>query len=109
MTENEIRGTATFIRQLPREGLPVDARLFRVDPPMTDWNETTTFEYVVVSGSRVPELRQPETYLFGADEHGKILDWLELDGSFQGDVDHVKALNNAGYRVVISGQTAIIS
>lgn len=58
-------------------------------------------EYVVVSASNVP-FSGPETYIFAADEDGKIVRWTELDGSFRGELDHEKALRGAGYEVVSS-------
>jgi hypothetical protein len=58
---------------------------------------TKTSEYIVVSGSNMPGLRYPETYIFLGDDSGEIIDYLECDGSFQGSIDHALALKNAGY------------
>ena len=55
-------------------------------------------EYVVVSAADVM-YSGPETYIFGADENGEVVDWLELPGSFRGKLDHVAALEGAGYEV----------
>ena len=42
----------------------------------------------------------PETYIFPANEKGEVTNWHELDGSFQGGMDHELALQNAGYEIV---------
>lgn len=41
-----------------------------------------------------------ETYIFPADKDGKILDWVELDGSERGTSSHKTVLKNAGYKLV---------
>jgi len=48
-------------------------------------------EYVVVSATEV--FGRPETYIFPSDENGKVTDWLELEGSFQGEWNIDKALS----------------
>lgn len=68
---------------------------WRCEPPL-EGNE-----YVVSSLAYALDIIPPETYIFPADKDGKITDWGELDGSFQGDWDHVQALKNAGYEPVI--------
>ena len=40
-----------------------------------------------------------ETFIFGANGAGEIIDWGELEGSYQGGSDHALALRNAGYEV----------
>lgn len=96
--------TATFVRQLDRESNDIDARLYRLSEPMKQYNWTEDRGmrslYVVVSGSKLPELQQPETYIFLADEAGEIICWSECDGSFQGAIDHEQALRNAGYTIL---------
>jgi hypothetical protein len=54
--------------------------------------------FVVVSGANVP-YSGPETYIFGADENGEIVDYGELPGSFRGGIDLDEALEGAGYEV----------
>lgn len=91
--------TATKIKVL--DGFRGEAALFRVSPPMklnSPVGELTTCDYVAVSAARAP-LSGPETYIFAADEHGEIIDWCELPGSFRGALDLTKALDNAGYVV----------
>ncbi len=60
-------------------------------------------EYVVVSAADV-FYSGPETYIFEADAEGEVTNWSELEGSFKGDLDHVQALWEAGYRVVTEEQ-----
>jgi hypothetical protein len=76
--------TATFVRNLT--GYTGDAKLYN----------TTDQGYLIVSAVVVP-YTGPETYIFPADEDGEITDWLELDGSFRGGLDHEAALVGAGY------------
>lgn len=82
---------ATFIEKL--SGFKGDARLYRLDPALGG------YEYVVVSAV-VSLYSGPETYIFGANAAGKVLDWEDLPGSFRGSLDHVQALECAGYEVV---------
>jgi hypothetical protein len=99
-----IRGTATLVKHLGHPG--ADQRLYKLSYPIDgeryddDCNPITkSWAYVVVSGASVI-FSGPETYIFGSDESGKILDWTELGGSFRGDIDHIRALTGAGYSVV---------
>jgi hypothetical protein len=55
------------------------------------------FDYVVVSAALTPYVH--ETYIFGSDRHGEIIDWEQLTGSTRDIYSHEKALNNAGYEV----------
>lgn len=90
--------TATFVRKAPSSWTG-DARLYRLSEPV-QFNEgkNTTF-YVVVSAANAL-FSGPETYIFPADKSGECLDWLELDGSFEGSFDHELALNRAGFTVI---------
>jgi len=58
------------------------------------------YEYVVVSAvkNRRTDI-DGETLIFGSDETGKIKSFLELPGSYNGGMDHQKALNDAGYDI----------
>lgn len=117
--------TATFIRVVHNEEAP-DSRfrqeLFAIDPRLDG------HAFVVVSAADRPSPlglqatdnaifmlasilgrdtairgasdRQLETFIFPANEHGDIVGWHELRGSFQGDFDIDGALNRAGYRVI---------
>jgi hypothetical protein len=55
------------------------------------------FDYVVVSA--VVDRLIHETYIFGSDKNGEVLEWGELPGSECYVYSHEKALNNAGYEV----------
>ena len=107
MTETKTK-TATFIKRL--HDFTGDARLFRLSEPIvqTDWddNEKNSFEYVVVSAT-VASYSGPETYIFGANEAGEIQDWLELEGSYRGGLDHDEALSNAGYEIRASSPSNV--
>lgn len=95
--------TATYLGTM--DEFRGDARLYRLSPPLLrDGKVMTTEEHVVVSA--VVFADGLETYIFAADENGEITEWGELEGSFRGDLDHVRALKKAGYRVVHEPQTA---
>lgn len=96
--ELAIRKTATLVRELNDwRGF---ACLYKLSVPVTyrrlgdarDW-ETN---HIIVS-SVVAEYSGPETYIFPADEEGNALNFLELSGSFRGELDHIKAITDAGY------------
>jgi hypothetical protein len=70
------------------DGSRGEAILFRMEPPLDG------HEYVVVTDMFIPE-----TYIFGADPDGTVLDWCELPGSFQGAMDIPRALAQAGYEI----------
>ena len=93
-------GTATYIKQIP--GATGDMRLYRVEPPMKGEDRgdgpVPIFEQVAVSAAVVP-FSGPETYIFGCDSEGENIDFMELDGSFRGGLDHAQALRNAGYEI----------
>ena len=55
------------------------------------------FDYVVVSAVVNPLCH--ETYIFGSDKHGEVLEWGELPGSERDVYNHETVLNNAGYEV----------
>lgn len=55
-------------------------------------------KHVLVSAVVAP-FSGPETYIFPADESGKVVYWGELDGSYRGGMDHAQALTNAGYTI----------
>ena len=85
---------ATFIKRL--SDWKGDARLFKLsEPTKYEGGET---EYVVVSAA-VALFSGPETYIFPANDSGEVADWGELDGSFQGDLDHERALRRAGFHI----------
>ena len=78
-------GKATFVRELNWRG---DAHLYKLDP------KHDGVEYVVVSA-----VEAYETYIFPADESGNVEEYIEMDGSFRGGLDHAEALRGLGYQV----------
>jgi len=92
-------GTATFVRKVT--DWRSDARLYRVDPPITydNWGggAPKTTDHVIVSA--VLAYSGPETYIFPAMADGEAINMGELDGSQRGDVSHEEALEAAGYEV----------
>jgi len=91
--------TATFIKKL--DNFSGDARLYRLSEPVNYWGDDYPFvntNFVVVSAVVGP-FSGAETFIFPSDEHGKVLDCRELDGSYWGGLDHEKALKNAGYSI----------
>lgn len=96
---------ATLVTDLQATGEPDPTRtvgipsqkLWRLSAPLAGYGEEGPFEHVVTSSNTI--LGRPETYIFGSDAEGAILDWGELPGSFKGALDHEQALTNAGYEV----------
>ena len=72
-----------------REG--IDQRLWRLSSPIHD-GDLHDLQFIVTSASILTYRNEPETYVFGAWADGKIRDWLELEGSFRGALDHDRAL-----------------
>ena len=83
--------TATLVKQLTGGRKDVDQALYLLSEPLEGHT------HVVVSAASV--LGRPETYIFAADESGEITEWLELDGSMRGTLQHKDALAKAGYEV----------
>lgn len=88
--------TATLIKRL--SGFTGDARLYKLSEPL-GYTDSDMYDHVVVSAVNVM-FSGPETYIFGADENGETVNWIELDGSFEGGLDHERALRDAGYTVL---------
>lgn len=88
--------TATFKKML--RGFNGVAGLYELSEPLKPYaidENDSEYNYVVVSAAIA--YGGPETYIFGADENGNVLDWLELPGSSRGVYCHKTALENAGY------------
>jgi hypothetical protein len=88
-----VRKVATLVKTMgpPFRGV---AKVYKMSPPLQK------NKYVVVSASHGPfSINGQETYIFGCDKNGKAVNWSELSGSFQGQMNHEKALRNAGYLV----------
>ena len=84
--------TALLITSL--DGWRGDARLYKLSEPHEG------FEYVIVSAiQQAFDTLRPETYIFGATPEGSAVNYLELEGSFRGSMDHELALANVGYTI----------
>jgi hypothetical protein len=81
--------TATKVKDLDRANAVV--ALYKLSERLKFYN------YVVVSSATV--YGEDETYIFGADENGEVIDWIELSGSQRGVYNHETVLNNAGYEL----------
>ena len=68
--------------------------LYRLSEPVAYDGGTTG--HVVVSAAITPD-KGRETFLFPADDAGRVLAWGELDGSFRGGLSHKAALNGAKF------------
>lgn len=74
-----------------------DARLYRLSEPVPcGWDNEGSTDHVIVSAVVAP-YSGPETYIFPASADGKVMDWIEMDGSFQGGLDHAAAIAGAGW------------
>lgn len=102
--------TATLVKDGLLRG---EAALYQLSEPMpgVDDEGPGDFEYVIVSavdfvggGGGLFNGPEPETYIFGADAEGNVVEWVELPGSFRGAKDHGAALEGAGYSVVIPAE-----
>ena len=76
--------------------------LYRMEPPLSGYSGEGPYAYVVSSAAA--DFGEPETYLFGSDESGAILDWGELPGSMKGTLDHDAPIRNAGYQIATGGE-----
>lgn len=59
------------------------------------------YDTYVVTSATVVFGSGPETYIFPSDDEGYITSWEELPGSFKGDLDHERAMIEAGYETVV--------
>src|ERR1017187_1174798 len=65
--------------------------VYKMEPPLKGYgDDAKEHSLVLVSANNV--MGELETYLFGCDEDGKVIDWGELPGSMKGDVTHQEAL-----------------
>lgn len=86
--------TATKVRDL-KDYVGI-AALYKLSEPLSSYDEQSSYEYVVVSSSAALGV---ETYIFGSNEAGEVLDWTELPGSLRMVFNHQVVLNQAGYEV----------
>lgn len=94
----QVRGVATQVGG-SLASFRGDARLFKLSQPVKYFSGGGNMqtEHVVVSA--VTAYSGPETYIFPADADGRVLDYMELDGSFRGGLDHAHALDGAGFEI----------
>lgn len=93
---------ATKIKEFDCSGGSASSQvLYKVSPPMvySGWseNENTEYEYVVSSAALVM-FTGPETYIFGANKEGEIVNWSSLYES-RGYMDPDRAIREAGYEI----------
>ena len=80
------------------EGFAGHASLYEVNPPV-EGEKGKKHKFVVCSTANAM-FTGIETFIFSANNKGKILSWLELDGSARRTTSHEKVLNNAGYTLI---------
>jgi len=79
--------TATYVKKM--KSWQSDAALYQLSIALDG------YDYVIVSATNV--FSGPETFIFGTDKNAKKINWLELTGSFCGEMNHSEALRRAGY------------
>jgi hypothetical protein len=88
---------ATFVKSVSE--FAGYAELFRLEKLKK--HRYVTFRFIIVSTLDCAfDTNMPETNIFPANSKGEVLDWSELEGSFQGAVDISKALRNGGYEEI---------
>lgn len=81
--------TATYLWDALDGGFRGTAKVYAVCPPIAyDGGKTTAF----MVASATVAVFDVETYLFPSDITGRVLDWCELPGSYQGGMDHAEAV-----------------
>lgn len=98
---------ACLIGDLKTSPAGAEQGLYKLSPPLLypkyDYDLETevehSTEYVVVSAVVAFDTGRPETFIFSADEQGKVIDWGELGGSYRGGMSHEVALKRAGYEL----------
>lgn len=98
MKNKEALGTAKFIKRM--EDFNGDARLYELSVPAEyGWDEPApTTKFVIVSAHTTKD-EGPETFIFAADETGRVLSWTQMHGSKSGVLSHEIALRAAGFSV----------
>lgn len=77
-----------------------EAHLYKVTPKApyeAAGGKKRNTSYLVSSAASA--MGRPETYIFPANRTGRVLDWLELDGSASGYLDCDRAIRDAGYEL----------
>ena len=95
----DLVGTARRVRSLPvtpPDGAAMIAALYEIDPPMVGFRGCE-HRYLIVTAEM--DQHGERTLILGADPDGRP-QTLDLPGSFDGALDHVRALRRAGYELV---------
>lgn len=71
--------------------------LFEMTPPYEGYRYVLTS----VPHAEIALITGTETFIFGANVDGRIVDYNELEGSLYGVEDHFGAIANAGYEVIL--------
>jgi hypothetical protein len=71
-----------------------DAKLYELSSPLENHSS------VVVISVPKTSYTDDQTLIFGADNSGHVLDWVELPGSYTSGMSQEYALNDAGYDVI---------
>ena len=94
--------TKTKTAKLIKDNLPGaigHQALYKLNPPMEKY-DGTKFAFVVVSSiAGAFDTGRPETYIFGADETGKIVSYSEMGASQRDTQDHELVLRESGYTI----------
>lgn len=85
----------TYRKVRDLSGFTGNAALYELSANV-EYGDGQKTRFVIASAATVP-FSGPETYIFPASETGEVLDWLELDGSTRGVLDHGCALRAAGF------------
>lgn len=89
--------TAQFIKDVS-ENFTGKAYLYKLSERMKDYDgQEVDTDYVVSSAATGMGF---ETYLFPADEKGKVISWGELPGSIKGVCDTNVPLESLGYEII---------
>jgi hypothetical protein len=83
---------AEFVQEL--DGWRGDVQLYKLSEPVESPSGEMT-SHVAVSG--IDNEWGTETYIFACDEHRENVDFLEMEGSFRGSIDHEAAIMGAGW------------
>lgn len=83
---------ATFLQDF--DGSQAHQKLWKLSEPVKYEDEKVT-KYVVTSA--VYAYSGPETYIFACDHKGEIICWSQMDGSFRGEMNHERAIIDAGW------------
>lgn len=87
--------TANFVRSL--SDFKGSAKLWKLSEPVEYDRHGHKTEHVITSA--VVAYSGPETYIFPASPGGEPISFGDMDGSFQGALDHEAAISGAGWLI----------